>query len=380
MFVMKNYFDILITGDYYGGGRTQKLAEEGNYESIYNDFLPIIKSSDFAITNLESPITDSSNKILKSGPALKSDYNSLKSLSFAGFNLVCLANNHLLDYGIDGYYDTIESLNKSGIRWVGAGNNCKEASKPFIINTGKNKVAILNIAENEFSTTNGENAGANGLNPILNYYSIIEAKRIADFVVVIVHGGHEMYQLPSPRIKSTYRFFIDIGVDCVVAHHPHCFSGYEIYNSKPIFYSLGNFIFDMEGIKDHNWNQGYAVLLSINNQSLKFKLVPYIQSDSKIGIRLMKTDERIAFDNKIDKLNNIISNDERLSTEFEKYCLKVGKRYNNYLEPHSNRILRWLQKRKIFPSLISFKKRKLILNLVRCESHRDILLNVLKNK
>ena len=70
------------------------------------------------------------------------------------------------------------------------------------------------------------------------------AKEDNDLVIVIVHGGREHYQLPTPKQRERFRFYADAGADFVVGHHTHCYSGYEIYKGKPIFYSLGNFIFD----------------------------------------------------------------------------------------------------------------------------------------
>ena len=92
-------------------------------------------------------------------------------------------------------------------------------------------LAIINCCEHEFSIADDDSAGANPLNPIQQYYKIKEARLNADYVLVIVHGGHEMYQLPSLRMVDTYRFFIDAGADAVVNHHQHCFSGYETRRS-----------------------------------------------------------------------------------------------------------------------------------------------------
>ena len=127
---------------------------------------------------------------------------------------------------------------------------------------GDKKLAVINCCEHEFSIATETTAGSNPLNPISQYYAIKEAKEKADYVLVIVHGGHEHYQLPSTRMQETYRFFIDVGADAVVNHHQHCYSGYEYYNGKPIMYGLGNFCFD-EGLKKtKQWHEGYIVEIS----------------------------------------------------------------------------------------------------------------------
>ena len=101
-----------------------------------------------------------------------------------------------------------------------------------------------------------------------------EAKANADFLILIIHGGHETYELPSPRMKKLYRWFIDLGVDAVIGHHTHCYSGSEVYKNKPIVYSLGNFIFDSK-IRDASWNYGVFAVLSLSADRVIIELVPF---------------------------------------------------------------------------------------------------------
>ena len=97
-------------------------------------------------------------------------------------------------------------------------------------------------------------------------------------MLVIVHVGPEHYQLLIPRMKEMYRFFIDVGADVVVNHHQHCFSGYEIYKEKPIFYGLGNFCFDWIGKRNGMWNEGLLLSLTLDlNHKRQFVLIPYRQ-------------------------------------------------------------------------------------------------------
>jgi poly-gamma-glutamate synthesis protein (capsule biosynthesis protein) len=121
---------------------------------------------------------------------------------------------------------------------VGGGTNLQEASKILYKKIDEKVLALINCCENEFSIATEVTAGSNPLNPIQQYYAIQEAKSKADYVLVIVHGGHELWQLPSPRMQETYRFFIDAGADAVVNHHQHCYSGYEIYKKKPYILNL----------------------------------------------------------------------------------------------------------------------------------------------
>ena len=133
-------------------------------------------------------------------------------------------------------------------------------------------------------------AGSNPLNIVQQYYAIREAKNNATNVIVIVHGGVEHYWLPSPRMKETYRFFIDAGADAVINHHQHCYSGYEVFKKKPIFYGLGNFCFD--GNKGNKrWTTGYLVNLNLSENTVDFELIPYRQCyEEEIGVHLLMQD------------------------------------------------------------------------------------------
>lgn len=146
------------------------------------------------------------------------------------------------------------------------GPNIKEATKPLIVTVNDLRVAILNFAENEWSTAGPDKAGASLLDLIDNYYRIHEAKQKADFLLVILHGGNEYYPFPSPRMKKTCRYFVDIGANAVICHHTHVPSGLEIYQDAPIVYSTGNLLFDWPERKPEDWCKGYIIELIINGQ------------------------------------------------------------------------------------------------------------------
>lgn len=369
---------ILITGDFCPINRIEKLINEGLYRSVFNNFYPVLEGNDLNITNLECPLYNGNESIKKMGPCLKTGEISAKILTYGNFHLATLANNHLMDFGEEGLKSTIEVCNREKVSFVGGGFNLQEARRPYSKTIKGIRISILNIAENEFSTTRGEGPGANPLNPVSNFYDIKEAKNKSDFVFVIVHGGHEYYQLPSPRMQETYKFFIDAGADAVIGHHPHCYSGYELYHGKLIFYSLGNFIFDWPGKRNSIWNQGYAVQFSINEGTISFTLFPFIQGDEEPGLRMMNRAERTIFDKKLEQFNLQIADPKRIESIFQEFVNSSKKNYLSLIEPYSNKYLSALFERGLLPSLITGEKRRTILNLVRCEAHRDLLINALK--
>ncbi len=374
-----NSCKILITGDFYLQKDSKILSY--NEDDVFNDFLPVIKNCDIAAVNFEAPVEPKDKKfklIKKTGPNLGASNESIQFLKKSGFNLLTLASNHIMDLGSEGLHTTLSECMSNNLRFVGAGPTNKHARQPAFFNIKLYKISIINIAENEFSTTNNEMPGANPLDLINNFYDIKKAKEISDFVIVAVHGGHENYLLPSPRMKSTYRFFIDAGADAVVCHHSHCISGYEIYNKGLIFYGLGNLIFEWYGPKDKTWFLGYSVQFSLEGKNIQFKLIPYFQHSDSLALRLLSIQENEKFERKMAELNKVIENDFKLSKHFDEFCRKKYKSYGNYIEPHSFRYLQALQNGGWLPTLWSKRKKYYLLNLIRCEAHRDVLQNMLE--
>ena len=342
---------------------------------MFGEVIEYTSKVDYSIVNLEAPVVvESSVKpIEKCGPNLKCTSKAIGALKYAGFNMVTLANNHFYDYGEDGVKDTLAACEKEGIKTVGGGMNLHEASRIAYIDIRGVNVAIINCCEHEFSIATETTGGSNPLNPIQQYYAIKEAKRRADKVIVIVHGGHEMYQLPSPRMKETYRFFVDAGADAVINHHQHCYSGYEIYKNKPIFYGLGNFCFDWKNRCHSIWNEGYMVILSMNESEYDFELIPYTQGDVFSGVKLI--DFKDDFLRNICVLNLIIEDDTKLLAEHKAYMNRTIKGYLLALEPYQNRYLCALYNRGLLPSFLTQKKKMTLLNYLKCESHWERLVN-----
>lgn len=369
--------DLLIAGDFCPLNRLVEPIASGNRQALFTDVLPVIASSSLAILNLECPLSGSFAAITKTGPALQANRKAAELLVAAGFKLVTLANNHIMDYGPEGLNNTLSACESARLATIGAGANRKVAGQAHSAQIGTRQISILNFAENEFSTTQGPEPGANPVDPIQNSYDIQEAARHSDYVVVIVHGGHEMYNLPSPGIRKLFRFYADAGAHVVVGHHPHCYSGYEIYKGKPLFYSLGNFLFDDPAVRNRFWHSGFMVGFRFG-EVVDFRIYPYFQCRTFMGVELMKGSDLDDFFKDLERLNGIIGDSQALEQAFADYCVRVERRYRAFLEPFSWRWLRVLQRNKILPDLLSVRKKRLYLNLMRCEAHREVLIHLLK--
>lgn len=369
---------ILITGDFCPHKRIEKLVIAQELDKVYNDFIPVLEGNDINITNLECPLTNKKSPIRKIGPGLSADEECINALTFGGFNVVTLSNNHIMDQGEEEIHSTMRLCKEKDISYVGAGSNLMEASKVLYKYIQDKCIAILNFSENEFSTAKDAKAGSNPLSIIKNYYSIKTASKKADYTIIIIHGGHEGYTLPSPRMAETYRFFIDAGADIVIGHHPHCYSGYEKYNNGYIFYSLGNFIFDWEGYRNTDWNFGYAVKFYFSGNKISFDIIPYRQCDVKPGVFLLNESENNVFYARLEELNNTIKSNELLREEWKKLVEKRKKFYLVNFELFNSKIYKSLRYKNLLPGLLSRKKKQLLLNMIRCEAHRDLAIESLE--
>ena len=369
---------ILVTGDFCPRARVAKDFAQGDHNAI-KSLKPFFAKADYSIVNLECPITRGGEKpIVKNGPHLYADTHALEALKEIGADCVTLANNHFRDFGDEGVLNTLSELSAYGIDYVGGGANFSDAAAVLYKKIGGETLAIVNCCEHEFSIASDQHCGSNPLNPIQQYYTIQKAKHQADYVIVIVHGGVEHYQLPTPRMQETYRFFIDVGADAVINHHQHCYSGYEIYQGMPIFYGLGNFCFDNVYKRNSIWNEGYVVELTLARKEIRYQLIPYHQCDAEAKVILLNNDEeKQAFDRHIMGLNAIIDNQDELVSKYEELMRNTQMKFRAYIEPYKSKLMRFLFRKHLLPSFMRGKY-VFINNVVQCESHRERLLNAIR--
>ena len=164
-----------------------------------------------------------------------------------GTDIVTLANNHALDYGRDAFCDTLETLDKAGIKRIGGGYNIAEAAAPAVYTVNGLSLAIFGATR--VSPSAGWYAGTEQAGLLQTYdpsrlnAAIREAKQSYDYVIVFVHWGIEKNETPEEYQRTLAKGYIDAGADLVVGAHPHVLQGFEYYKGVPIIYSLGNYLF-----------------------------------------------------------------------------------------------------------------------------------------
>jgi poly-gamma-glutamate synthesis protein (capsule biosynthesis protein) len=169
---------------------------------------------------------------------------SLKLLADSPVNVYSIANNHIMDWGVEGLLKTKKILQSFGAQVFGAGMNQEEASKPVIIDHEGIKIGFLAYCKKgEFSATQSS-LGAALLDKNIVCKKVRSLKASVDHVIVNLHWGVEFSDYPYPPDIEIAHNIIDSGASAIIGHHPHVVQGLEVYKGCPIFYSLGSFIYD----------------------------------------------------------------------------------------------------------------------------------------
>ncbi len=244
-----------------------------------------LEQYDFVFSNLETPITDD-GKMLAEKPyifALDPDYASV--LNTVKLDAVSIANNHIMDYGRTGLENTLQWLDKYGIARAGAGRNLEEARKPAIFRAGTTDIIILAYNERppaEFDA-GARTPGAAPLDMHVLKEDIRRHRTSTNLVLVSLHWGIEQTLYPRSYQVRLARAIIDAGADAIIGHHPHWPQGIEIYRSKPIFYSLGNFINGFYNLVEKN--NFFAVLHCKGNNIHRLEIIPIAGKNTAIDFQ-----------------------------------------------------------------------------------------------
>ncbi len=207
------------------------MVRNNNFRWPFEKVADVIRSADVSFFNLESPFCSDCGPA-QTGMIFCADLRAIEGLVFAGVDGVNLSNNHIRNYGEAGLKDTKDLLRENEIGYFGEGEN------PLLIEIKGVKFAFLGY--NEVGL--GEKAYENLKNQVRD--EVLKSRSLADVLVVSFHWGNEYTTKITLRQKELSYLAIDSGADIVVGHHPHWVQEKEVYQGKPIYYSLGNFIFD----------------------------------------------------------------------------------------------------------------------------------------
>lgn len=259
-----NIVYLVATGDIIPHGAVKQSARLGilgyfkvkpDFSNMFKGIKPLIKNSDIAFANLETPYEpDTFENMYKSVPyKFNIPLIMLKTLKNLGFTIFSIANNHMFDQGRDGLVSTVKILDNLHFYHIGANKTYELAIKPVIIKKKGIRIGFIafttwiNNDENQFIPNQKEKNNKNA--PYLNRYyekiakdSIKKLRKQVDFLVVSTHWGHEYHKEASFEQKKKAKVFINAGADLVLGHHPHVLQPLVYKNGAYIVYSMGNFI------------------------------------------------------------------------------------------------------------------------------------------
>jgi len=252
------------------GGHVETVSA-GDTGYVFRHWKPG-SESDLFMANVEHPVTTQEGSREKEFTFKMSPLH-LGTMLDGGLDIAAAANNHIADYGRQGIVETINALERAGIRHVGIGLTLEQARTPAIVTVKGKRIAVLAYyGKGEFAATDTSAGFAPRVQPWI-VEDVRRADSAADYVVVSFHWGVEKAEFPEPWQVALGHAVIRSGADLVVGHHPHVLQGIERYKGGLIAYSLGNFVFGGHGRRVDTT----AVLkIVLQDESVKAELVPVL--------------------------------------------------------------------------------------------------------
>ncbi|MFA6295001.1 MAG: CapA family protein [Candidatus Paceibacterota bacterium] len=226
---------IIITGDVMLDRGVRSMAQKYGYEYLFDAVTPLFKKADITMINLEGPITSNKSKtLLPNGKTTKEltftfATTTAKILNTIGVSIVNLANNHTTNFGSEGLKETKKWLEDANIKWFGSPWN--SSSTESVIT--KNNIAVAFVGYHAFEP---------GFDKVINTVKDLSAK--GNFVIVTPHWGTEYSTSSSEKMRSQAKLLADSGAGAIIGSHPHVTLDKEWLSDVPVFYSLGNLLFD----------------------------------------------------------------------------------------------------------------------------------------
>ena len=248
--VSDNSVTLILGGDVMLGRTVMTTSiEKKDYTYPFLKIADLLKNADLTFVNLENPVVVNCPERVE-GLIFCADPKTLEGLTFAGVDIVNLANNHTLNYGQNGFEETKDNLDEVSIKHVGESN--------FVIK----KVNGMSFGFLGFEKSQQ-------VNPKLSEEEINlikESDRKVDVLIVAMHWGVEYQDKALAGVGALARELVDLGADIVVGHHPHWVQDIEYINGVPVYYSLGNLVFDQ--MWSDKTREGLVVKLTFDNKKL----------------------------------------------------------------------------------------------------------------
>lgn len=238
-----------IVGDVMLGRTLNNVISKKGYDYPWGNVLSLMKETDLNLINLETCLTNSEQKVYKTFN-FKASPEKVFALLNAQITIANLANNHILDFDKEGLLETIATLDKAGIKHVGAGKNLEKATAPVVIHQKGIRLGFLGLTDNEPEWKANGGPGTNHVD--LNVqkekdnvlHAIEKLRKEVDLIVVSIHWGPNMKEKPSSTFVNFAHAMIDSGANVIHGHSAHILQGIECYKKNLILYDTGDFVDD----------------------------------------------------------------------------------------------------------------------------------------
>lgn len=275
---------LLFAGDLF---LTELLQEKYQHRGIEAAATPrlleTLEAADVFMLNQEFPFGTTGEAMEDKTFTFRIHPDYVRVLQELSVDMVTLANNHMLDFGREPLAETFATLNTAGIPYVGAGESLEEASCLKTLEVKGKTIGFLGasrvIPESSWAATRYQSGVFTTYDPSLLLEKIREAKDICDFLVVYVHWGVERSPEPEEYQENLARQYVDAGADAVIGSHPHILQEMEYYEGKPIFYSLGNFIFS------NSEYETAMVELILTDEGVKTSWIPCVSTGNQMDLK-----------------------------------------------------------------------------------------------
>ena len=289
---------VTFLGDTLIGGEAQTVLDAKGTQWAFDGIQPLLAGSDLVVANHEGPITerDLSQGKLDTGRKrywYRAQRDCLDALLDAGIRVVSLANNHVLDFGVEGLEDTIQALDASGIAHCGAGPDRRAARRPAIVTAGTLQIGFVGFMQRyDLYTAEGvyarrERPGPLRLDLPRAKHDLLRLADRVDLPVALVHWGRN-YKRRNPRQQRLAAQLVAFGARLVIGHHPHIAQPIELIDGAVVCFSLGNGPLGTPG-RFHSGRPPYGLVISfdldIHAQVRHVAVTPILVDNAQIGFR-----------------------------------------------------------------------------------------------
>ena len=223
------------------------MAEYRGISYLFEEVSPIFREADAVVVNLECPLTDTISPVNKKY-IFRADARWAKDLKAVGITHAAMANNHTNDQGRRGLQATAQHLTEAGITPLGYGKNFKEQMSPVLIEKDGISVALFNATtltiENWCRIDDKPGIAQPTEEELLDGIGDFQHRHPDTHIVVVLHWGVEFQPYPSIRQRALAHKLSEAGIAAVIGHHPHILQPIDTIGKMPVYYSIGNFVFD----------------------------------------------------------------------------------------------------------------------------------------